>query len=141
MSTEYSEKISCLYAVSDSNGPLAFITAPASSGFPVSKSLTLRLLFFDFRLDTQYIINTKVFDENKTVFVDTDNYFQLDSNALTIPAYQGLGSSLITIETPVINFLLENKIYTVKVTAAIQNEDGQNQVITENQTYVRTRNE
>lgn len=129
MSIKYKEKISSLYALSDTNGPTAFIT---SDTFPVNKAVKITCLLFNLNISKDYLITTEITTSNE-VIIFTRVPYKVNTHTLSIPPIDNLASTLISIETPQVNFT-KDKDYKITVTLST----SENNNLHENSTYVRT---
>gem|GEM_PF-4907567 len=123
------EKISCLYAVSENDSPIAYLTA---DGFPLTKKLELKCIFFNLKVSNTYIITTTIESDNDIV-MRTENIFKVEESSLDMPPIDGVGSTMVSIQTAAIIFQ-KNKIYQIKLD--IKSQD--NVLIHQNSTYIRT---
>lgn len=126
---DYNEKISCLYAVSENDSPIAYLTA---DGFPVTQSLELKCIFFNLKVSKIYTVTTTILTDGQIVS-RTQNIFRVEESSLDMPPIDNIGSTMVSIQTPSVIFQA-NKIYQVNLD--IRDEEGS--FLHENSTYIRT---
>ncbi len=113
--TEYIEKINFLYC-SNEGSPISTFNFDE---FPLPYAFTLQSLFFNIKLEKEYTITTRVYNNRDEAVVKTSNSFILDKSQLSADKYTNdehtRASSLISIKTP--NFTVVNAgTYRIEMT-------------------------